>query len=101
MEVKQFFALVENIFTRQLAQAFSEHKVLTKVEAYSHTITVQKDIENKISSVLTQQHVAQILEAQILEDINKSNHARSPDSTDITRQTTPRLIITTPSNNGE
>ena len=59
--------------TRQL-QAFSEHKVSTKVEAYSDTILVQKDTQNKISSVSTQQYVARIFEAQILEDINKTNH---------------------------
>ena len=121
--MKRFFVIVRDIFTGQLAQAFSEHRVSTKVEAYSHTIIVQKDIknnftrqltqaflghkvrlskveahvhvivvqediQNKISSVLTQQHVARILEAKILENINKSNHVRSPDSADITRQTT-------------
>ena len=78
-EVQRIFAIVKNIniyYLRQLAQASLEHNVLTKIGAYSHTIIVQKEIQNKTSSDSTQQYIARIFEARILDDINKSNHVQ-------------------------
>ena len=64
----------QKCFTRQLPQAYLEHRVSTKVEAFSHMYVDSTKRYQKENSVLTQQYAARIFEARILEDINKSNH---------------------------